>query len=189
MIQPIACRIVFASLLATWLWASEPVQTEPVHNVPVLTVCEALKDLPRYNGKEIVVVGRSIFTFEGGFLSEHCEPDWRVEIQGNRWLSMIYLSVGDSSSEQGAVFEFDEGLLSGKLIELKKSTRLETATGPLADRWIAVFGHLISPETLVPHRPPKGPKTRNIPGNGFGANGSVPAKLVGRASRDLTAKD
>jgi len=36
-------------------------------STPVLTVCEALRDLKLYNGKDVVIVGRSAWTFEGTF--------------------------------------------------------------------------------------------------------------------------
>ena len=51
-------------------------------SIPVLTVCEALRDLKLYNGKDVMIVGRSAWTFEGTFLSEHCEPDGRTMVQG-----------------------------------------------------------------------------------------------------------
>jgi hypothetical protein len=32
-------------------------------SIPVLTVCEALRDLKLYNGKDVMIVGRSAWTF------------------------------------------------------------------------------------------------------------------------------
>jgi hypothetical protein len=40
--------------------------------VAVLTVCEALNDLSRYNGKTVVLVGKFASTSEGAWLSEDC---------------------------------------------------------------------------------------------------------------------
>ena len=37
--------------------------------VPVLTVCEALKDIEKYDGKTIIVFGRFASSMEGGWLS------------------------------------------------------------------------------------------------------------------------
>jgi hypothetical protein len=39
---------------------------------PVLTVCEVLSDLQRYQGKLVVVVGRSGATSEGSWLDQEC---------------------------------------------------------------------------------------------------------------------
>src|ERR1700678_3227061 len=53
-------------------------------STPVLAVCEALHDLKLYNGKDVVIVGRFGGTFDGTFLTEDCEPDGRIRVQGNR---------------------------------------------------------------------------------------------------------
>jgi hypothetical protein len=49
---------------------------------PVLTVCEALHNLRLYKGKDVVIVGRSGWTFYGTFLGEDCGPDGRTVVQG-----------------------------------------------------------------------------------------------------------
>jgi len=132
----------------------------------------------------VVIVGRSAWTFEGIFLSEDCEPDGRTMVQGNRWLSAIYISAEDEQSRRHNIFQFDEELLRQKLAVVQRTTHLKSEqksipkSNPFADRWVAILGRLVSPATLLPHRPPKGSQTKNVPGNGFGANGSVPAKLV-----------
>src|SRR5450755_4313167 len=91
-------------------------------STPVLTVCEALRDLKLYNGKDVMIVGRSAWTFEGTFLSEHCEPDGRTMVQGNRWLSAIYVSGEDQQSRTQPSVHFDEELLRQKLVEVKRTT-------------------------------------------------------------------
>jgi len=160
-------------------------------STPVLTVCEALRDLKLYNGKDVVIVGRSGWTFEGTFLSEDCEPDGRTMVQGNRWLTAIYISAEDEQSRRQNAFPFDEELLRQKLAVVQRTTHLTSEqksipkSNPFADRWVAILGRLVSPGTLLPHRPPKGSQTKNVPGNGFGANGSVPAELILRATYKL----
>lgn len=159
--------------------------------IPVLTVCEALRDLKTYNGKDVLIVGRSAWTFEGTFLSENCEQDGHILLQGSRWLSAIYLS-GDSHSS-GRQTGVNEELLRQKLAEVKRTTRLTSEQKPtsrsnqFADHWTAVRGRLVSPPTLIPPRPANDsqPQSQNTPGNGFGANGSVPAKLIQRVTFDL----
>jgi hypothetical protein len=39
---------------------------------PVLTVCEALIDPDRYDGKSVIIVGRASGSFEGSWLAEDC---------------------------------------------------------------------------------------------------------------------
>jgi hypothetical protein len=163
--------------------------------IPVLTVCEALHDLKLYNGKEVVIVGRFAGTFEGTFLSEDCEPDGRTMIQGNRWLSGIYVSANGRSRRQVG-FQFDEELLRQKLAAVQRTTRLASEQkpvpipkgNPFADRWMAIVGRLVSPATLLPYRSPNGAQTQNVPGNGFGANGSTPAKLIPIATYQLPSQ-
>jgi hypothetical protein len=161
---------------------------------PVLTVCEALRNVKLYNGKDVVIVGRSAMTFEGAFLSEECEPDGRMMVQGSLWLSAIYVSAEDQQSRRQNIFRFDEELLRQKLGVVQRTTHLTSEqksipeSNPFADRWMAILGQLVSPATLLPHRPPGGSQTKNTPGNGYGANGAVPAKLVPRATYQLPSR-
>jgi len=163
-------------------------------SIPVLTVCEALSDLKTYNGKEVVIVGRSAWTFEGTFLSENCETDGHIAIQGNRWLSMIFLAGEGRPSGRQTGFRFDEELLRQKLAEVRQTTRLTSEPKPtsksnlFSDRWVAILGRLVSPPMLLPHRPPGDSQTKNVPGNGFGANGSVPAKVIQLEIYDLSER-
>ena len=66
----------------------------------MLTVCEALHELAEHNGKNVIVVGRSFYTFEGTFMNEECEVDGRTTIQGKRWLSMIAVGSRESSERK-----------------------------------------------------------------------------------------
>jgi hypothetical protein len=159
-----------------------PDQAEPI---PTLTVCEALRNLDRYNGKEVVLAGLSAYTFEGTFLSEHCEPDGRVIIQGHRWLSMI--AVGTDAHDSGGypTFKFDDELVRTKLRESQQSTHLEksqTGGGMFGPRMVAMHGRLVSPPRLTPFHPPA------HPGDGFGANGSVPARIIVDETEDLSGR-
>ena len=176
--RPALCFVIVLASVAPLFGQATAAST------PVLTVCEALRDLKLYNGKEVVIVGRSAMTFEGTFLSEDCEPDGRTIVQGKRWLSAICLSAEDQQSSRQNTFRFDEELLRQKLVAMQRTTHLISEqksipqSNPFADRWMAIFGQLVSPMRLLPHRPPSGSQTKNVPGNGYGANGSVPAKLI-----------
>jgi hypothetical protein len=128
---------------------------------PVLTVCEALQDLKAYNGKDVVIVARSGFTFEGTFLGEHCEPDDRTLIQGHRWSSMIAIGRSLPSIDVAS----DEALIRRKLEDLKRAAPAsDRPSGPFAPHWVVLFGRLDSPPKLQPHRPPSSSDQKNIPG-------------------------
>jgi hypothetical protein len=163
--------------------------------VPVLTVCEALRNLKTYNGKDVVLVGRAAWTFEGTFLSEECEPDRHIMVQGNRWLSVIYLASDGQPLGRPIGFQFDEEPVRRKLLEVQRTTRLTSEPKPtsksnqFADRWMAVLGRLVSPPALIPGQPVKNSQSKNTPGNGFGANGSVPAKVIKIMTYDLSARE
>ena len=142
-------------------------------DIPVLTVCEALHELPEHNGKNVIVVGRSFFTFEGTFVNEECEVDGRTTVQGNRWLSMIAFGSRESSERQR--IEWNAEALKQKLKQVQKTTQLRSPqVSPVIERWVAVYGRLEAPQTL---RPPSGSGARFRAGNGYGAGGSVPARL------------
>src|SRR5262249_15115875 len=67
------CKVLLSVfLLCPFRLAAQP-QSRPT--VPVLTLCEALRDLNLYRGKQVAIVARSVWTFEGTFLSGKCEAD------------------------------------------------------------------------------------------------------------------
>ena len=57
--------ILFAFPIANALSAASP-------KIPVLTVCEALSDADKYEGKSVIIVGRLASTDEGVWLTEDC---------------------------------------------------------------------------------------------------------------------
>lgn len=141
--------------------------------IPVLTVCEALHELPKHNGKLIIVVGRSFFSFEGSFMNEECEPDGRTTVQGRKWLSMI--AFGPRDSREPIDVRWDPDVLTEKLRQVQQTTRLQSPnSSPSIERWTAVYGRLEAPQEL---RTPSSSGRRYRAGNGYGANGTVPAQL------------
>jgi hypothetical protein len=62
--------------------------------VPVVTVCEALHDLSRYNGMDVIVIGRFGGTNEGSWLSEDCER--KIVTDGYTWANIISTSYSRS---------------------------------------------------------------------------------------------
>jgi len=154
---------------------------------PVLTVCQALRDINLYRGKAVVIVGRSSWTFEGAFLHEKCDPNDHILIQGQRWLSLVALSSDEKPSGSGEPFPIEERILREKLSQLSDyeaaAKRVDEANRPIAKalvlgQWVAVYGRIDSPLRLRLPMPPTPSNARNMPGNGYGANGSVPAMIV-----------
>lgn len=151
---------------------------------PVLTVCEALQDLKAYRDKDVVIVARSVYTFEGTFLNEDCAEDGKIVIQGHRWPSRIYRGGDGRPPANKSGFKFDEDLLRRKLLQVKRTTSLKSdeklrqAWNPFADHWTAVVGRLVSPPVLISHRPASASQSKSRPGNGFGPNGAVPAAVI-----------
>jgi hypothetical protein len=158
--------------------------------IPVLSVCETLRSFKLYRGRTVVIVARSEMTFEGSFMDERCETDARILIQGHRWLSMIELFSDSDTATQSGAFPVDETLLRAKMTEVKshadpvqQDQRLAAATvgvqaGDSRDTWVAVYGQIECPARLKPHIPPSGAHYHNIAGNGYGSNGSVPARIT-----------
>ena len=137
--------------------------------IPVLTVCEALHDLAEYNGKLVIVVGRSFWTFAGSFLNEECGRDGKVAVQGKEWLSMI--ALGSMLDAPTVVFAWDIDALNRKLKQVQETTHIrESSIQVTGEGWSAICGRLEAPRVL---RPP-GNRTA---GNGYGVKGSVPAQL------------
>jgi hypothetical protein len=166
---------------------------------PVLTVCEALRDINLYRGKVVVIVGHSYYTFDGRFFQEKCDPDDHILIQGHRWLSMIALGA-EKPTSPSEIFPVGEGVLRERLSTLKEyrdeaqAQRGAEAKGPAVreglvtlrwEEWVAVYGTLECPAKLRPHVPPSASNSRNVPGNGYGANGSVPAMIQVLRSKAL----
>lgn len=152
------------------------------HTIPVLTVCETLRDLDSYTGREVIIVGRSGLTFEGAFMDEQCESDGRILIDGHRWLSMIeQIDSAHENVRQPLMLPADETRLRSKLTQVSGyADRTDTDWGD----WVAVYGRIESPIRLEQNHP-KSRRGRGYGGNGYGANGTVPARIREISSKTL----
>ena len=88
---------------------------------PVLTVCEALKDIGRYDGKAVIVVGRLTSTEEGGWLNAEC--GFKVVSAGRDFETSISVTyVRGQVPPPPALpldFKWDERVLRQKLAEVE----------------------------------------------------------------------
>src|SRR5579872_2811612 len=95
-------------------------------DVPVVTVCEVLTDLQRYDGKLIVVVGRFSYTDEGSLLDVECG----FRVKNAKWEFPTSISTSYMADEfapppvKPPGFRWDEPLLRQKLEQLKRTTAL-----------------------------------------------------------------
>jgi len=93
---------------------------------PVLTVCELLSDLQRYEGQSVIAVGRSSSTEEGGWLDEEC--GLKIVKGGREFpasISPAYVASEFSAPPQKPHgFKWDTRLLQQKLEQVKRTTRL-----------------------------------------------------------------
>ena len=158
--------------------------------VTTLTLCEALRNLNAYHGQTVVIVSHSYYPiFHGPHLYEKCEYDGLILIQKHRWLSMMELDFANDLRAPGDAFPVEEALLWNKLKEVKgyvapvtEGTELATPgtveAPELEGDYVAVYGRVESPVRLKPEVLPGGPNASFHSGNGYGVNGSVPARIL-----------
>lgn len=139
---------------------------------PVLTVCEVMADLDRYDGKVVVVVGRLDGTDEGAWLAQNC--GLKVTRAGREFepsLSLVYfVGAFEPPPPLPTGFKWDRILIGRKLAEVKKTTEIHRK---YKERWFACFGRL---ETHLPYLANINGKTFAL--DGFGHLGGSPAQLV-----------
>ena len=144
------------------------------NNIPVLTVCQALRDPSRYASQEVIIVGRSVGTDEGTWLDENC--GLKVLIQGRTFtatISTTYVASEVAPPPQlPRGFKWDQALLQRALDEVRKTTRLDRGT-----QWAAIYGRL----EAAPVRNVTLGDGRVASTFGYGHLNGAPAQLVGPA--------
>jgi len=158
--------------IAPGLYAQRPASSD----IPVLTVCEILRDVTRYDGVAVVVVGRSIGTMEGSWLDEECAP--QIVINGRSWrpsISTTYIaSEFAPPPEKPSGFKWERGAIQAKLESVQRTTSLQVYKDKSSDHWLAVFGRL---EATLPRKITFGAgRTGLVPG--FGHLAGSPAQLI-----------
>jgi hypothetical protein len=176
-----AFAILARSLTIMVLLLAAHGQTAAPDDVPVLTVCEVLSDLDRYEGKSIIIVGRSSWTDEGSWLTEDC--GLRV-VRGGREFSNPSISTAYAIKEFAPPPEMPKGsawdkrLLQQKVAQLKRTTKLHKyRPGKYNEHWAAVFGRL---EAHLP-REWNLENGGHAYSNGFGHEAGSPAQLIASA--------
>ena len=115
-----------------------PATSSPV-DVPVVTVCEVLRDPDRYDHRIAIVVGALSSTEEGAWLDEDCGPV--LVADGRTWPDVIDITyIATQFTPPPALpsgFKWDKRLLQQKLAAVKRTTRLQPR-----GRWLAIYGRL-----------------------------------------------
>jgi hypothetical protein len=143
-----------------------------VAKVPVITVCEALHDLGRWNGKAIIIVGGFDSTGEGFWLDEDCKD--KLVTDGYTWPDAIWIEYISKEPPPPPMPTplWDDKLLTAKLTLVQETTKLRVFEDHYYDdKWIAMFGRF---EARLP------PQLRGIGrvGYGFGHLNGAPAQLI-----------
>lgn len=126
--------------------------------IPVLTVCDILRDPALYHHKTVIVVGALRDADQGSWLREDC--DLTLTAKGRTWPTAISLSwsAREFAPPPGLPkhFQWAGQLLHQKLAVVRTTTRLAPK-----EEWLAVRGRIEA------RRP-----------SGYGHNGYAPAQLV-----------
>jgi len=146
-------------------------------DIPVLTVCEALNDLHKYNDKAVVLVGKLMGTDEGRWLSEDCQH--KIITDGYTWQNIVSLAYSRSHVKSPPTlpesFKWNARLLIAKLKQVQKTTTLEVPKQRnYGDKWFAIFGRF---ETRLPLQVVQGRGGKQF-GYGFGHMNAAPAQLI-----------
>jgi hypothetical protein len=168
-------RKVIPILLSSALWGVVFGQTPASSHteVPVITVCDALHDLSRYNGKPVVIVARFEHTGEGAWLGENCEQP--LVTDGYTWPSIVsttYLFSETAPPPSVPRQLWDNKLLAARLKAIQQSTKLRVFRNhKYDDKWIAMYGRF---ETRLPPQLIGAGRA----GFGFGHLNAAPAQLI-----------
>jgi hypothetical protein len=145
-----------------------------IEAIPVVTVCDVLGDLAKYQNRNIIVVGRKVSTREGSWLGADCGR--KLLTNGYVWpelLSLFYIPRETKAPPRlPEGFSWNTNLIDAKLQEIQRTTKLRSP--PENDRWEAIFGRL---ETRLPLRTSRNGRG-DLYGLGYGHMGMAPAALV-----------
>jgi len=146
-----------------------------ISGVPVISVCEVLDNLSKYNGKPVIIIAKISSTGEGIWLTWDCQT--KLVTQGVTWPNTIWYALtprGRPSDPRQPPYlpdGFSEGenLMKTKLRELLKTAKPEQEA-----KFVAAFGRFETRQPLPIGRDGKG----NLRAAGYGHLNSSPGQLV-----------
>jgi hypothetical protein len=147
--------------------------TQVVETLRPLTVCDVFRDLQRYNGMPLAVLGVEVSGKEAQYLWEGgCEAP--LVTGAHKWGNQITFAWKDRSAPSPpASFRIDPVTLAVKSARVKSQTPLEPRSRGYHDRLVVVYGRFETRERFVEVKIYDG-----VAGNGFGHMGFAPAQLL-----------
>ena len=111
--------------------------------LPVVRVCEIMRDLPSYHGKVVAVVGRFSYREPGRFLSEKVCDSTKSEGHPDPAAIQV-LFDSKSAPKPPAVLSFDRSLVHKELELIRRETSLASFRfgSQDYDRWAVVYGRI-----------------------------------------------
>jgi len=176
-------RLVIVGLVIGMTAACAAGQTVSDDAARPMSVCQALRDVKRLNGRLVAVRGLFHFTRRhGGWIldtSARGEPCPNMPRQARIWQSAIWLeSVEESNLNDSPVWFSEESPKYADII-----SESEQLTGKPVDIAVTFIGEIRTRKGLriVPAPSDRG----DTMGNGYGVGGAFPAVLVVKTYRDL----
>jgi hypothetical protein len=111
--------------------------------LPVVRVCEILRDLPSYHGKVVAVVGRFSYREVGRFLSEKTCDSIKSEGHPDP-AAILVLYDSKSAPKPPHDLDFDRSLVYKELELIRRQTSLASFRfgSQDYDRWAVVYGRI-----------------------------------------------
>jgi len=141
---------VMVCLAGAELGAADP-------SLPVVRVCEILRDLPSYHGKVVAVVGRFSYREEGRFLSEATCASAKSEGTPDR-TALVVVYDSKSAPKPPHDLYFDRDLIDKELELIRRQTSLASFRfgSQDYDRWAVVYGRIEMSKDAAPRsKPPR----------------------------------
>ena len=124
-------------------------------SLPVVRVCEILRDLPSYNGKVVAVVGRFSYREEGKFLSEKKCDSMKSEGHPDP-AALLVVYDSKSAPKPARDLYFDRSLVDKELELIRRQTSLASFRfgSQDYDRWAVVYGRIEMNKDSAPRSKP-----------------------------------
>jgi len=112
-------------------------------SLPVVRVCDVLRDLPSYYGKVAAVVGRFSYREEGKFLSEKTCDSMKSEGHADP-AAILVVYDAKSAPKPARDLYFDRSLIDKELELIRRHTSLASFRfgSQDYDRWAVVYGRI-----------------------------------------------
>jgi hypothetical protein len=142
--------------------------------LPVIRVCEILRDLSSYQGKTAAVVGRFSYREEGRFLSEKACESTKGEGHADS-PAILVLYDSKSAPKPPDDLYFDRRLVYKELELIRRQTSLASFRfgSQDYDRWAVVYGRIERNKDAAPRSKSSGSEFEPIPARIICISGDV----------------